>query len=137
MTQKELERKARFIIVVKELNLDRQRLADRIGYKKRYLDQVLSADKNFSDAMFFKFTKWYKVVNEKWLDTGIGEMLNTNTSDDDSVLNDPESAYKRNPAVRDDPFSQLREMMMDQAERIISLEEEVERMRVLIEELRR
>lgn len=105
MTEKQHERKARFKKVFSLLNLDRQLVANALGYKKGYLDQILSADKNLSDAAALKFTKWCKKVNEDWFMSGIGEMLNQSDGVKSyqiegvapRTLEDLESEYRADP----------------------------------------
>jgi len=99
MTEKQAQIKVRFKQVVKHLNLDRHVLAGQLGYKKRYLDQILSADKNLSETVLLKFTKRYKKVNEDWLLRGEGEMLheqmvnNYQIEDDAGFVAEPEMEH--------------------------------------------
>jgi len=113
MTEKQLDRKARFKRVFEALNLDRGLVSSQLGYKKGYFDQMLSADKNVSDVVVLKFTKRYSQVNEEWLMSGVGEMLNTNDvvkkyqidGGQPRTLEDLEAEYKN------DPLAGLRELI--------------------------
>ena len=125
MTERQLERKARFKIVIKALDIDRQVLADRLGYKKKYIDQVLSADKNLSDAMLLKFTKWYKEVNEEWLSEGKGDMLLPSNAVTGEEIKKPVAVYE----TPGEPLEMLRVWMESFESRIKELEAEVRRMK--------
>lgn len=123
MTNEQVERKARFIIAVKSLGIDREELAENIGYKKKYLDQILSAGKNLSDTVALKFTKRYKEINEDWLLHGTGEM---HVVENDQITGGtPRTLQDLEDAHRDDPLFALKEVLKDYAERITALEQKV------------
>jgi transcriptional regulator with XRE-family HTH domain len=113
MTEKQHERKARFKTLFKELNLDRQLVANALGYKKGYLNQILSADKNLSDAAALKFTKWYKKVNEDWLLDGVGEMLNPTDGVNNYQIDEghPRTLEELEEEYKADPLAGLRDLI--------------------------
>lgn len=118
MTNQDLERKARFKTAFKALNVDRQLVADELSYKKKYLDQVLSAKKNVSELLVSRFTKRYKRFSAEWILTGKGEMMINPANE----VGEPEVEYKPKPERLTDA---LRQILEDYGERIKRLEHEV------------
>ena len=111
MTTQQQARKARFKEVIQHLDIDRQILASNLGYKKKYLDQILSADKNLSDSVALKFTKRYKQVNEDWLFTGSGEMLNDEVGDTYQLGKTKTEVSETEPEYTGDPLAGLRALI--------------------------
>lgn len=131
MTEKQQQRKARFKEVFALLNLDRQLVANELGYKKGYLNQILSADKNLSDAAALKFTKWCKIVNEEWLLEGRGEMLNQPDVVKGYQIEEgrPRTEEDLEKDIKDDPlFGGLKERLADYEARISALESRIDAM---------
>lgn len=121
MIEIDLERKERFRSAVHTLNVDRQRLADSIGYKKRYLDQILSADKNVSEILVIRFTKRYKQFNPDYILHGKGGLI---------IDVDAPDMVEEKPPRYGDPLDGLRELLDKHEQRIRELEEEVRLLKV-------
>ena len=118
MTNNDLDRKIRFKAAFKALDIDRQIVADQLGYKKKYLDQVLSAKKNVSELLVNRFTKRYKKFSAEWILTGKGEMV----IDPANEVSEPSVEYILKPERTTDA---LRKILEDYDERITRLEKEV------------
>ena len=114
MTKEDEERKHRFRTAVKALGIDREVIAEQLGYKKNYLNQVLSSSKGVSEMVIIKFTKRYKKFNPDWLLKGSGRMEVENA--------DELSSQELQPI---DPFEALRALMEKHERRISDLEDEV------------
>jgi len=75
MDQQKLDRKERFRNVLKTLDLKRQLVARRLGYKEGYFDQILSGNSDVSESVVLKFSKYYREANPDWILNGTGEMI--------------------------------------------------------------
>jgi transcriptional regulator with XRE-family HTH domain len=69
------EIKERIKDLLKALNVNREQISTKLGYKKSYFDQMLSGNNNVSESVLLKLSKNYKEVNLNWILTGEGEMM--------------------------------------------------------------
>lgn len=115
MTDEQRKQRTRLKAWMKLEGIKRESLAKKIGYKKEYLDQVLSGGNAVSKALLYEISKYYNLDTE-WVENGEGEM------------------YKELPGARmveeaevvtyePDPLSALRRMMDEHLEMMRLLEE--------------
>lgn len=74
LTDEQREQRNRLKTWMKKKGLDRQAFAEKLGYKKEYIDQVLSGRNAISETIELKLSKCYPELNVAWVMTGEGDM---------------------------------------------------------------
>lgn len=79
------------ILKIREIsNLSQEKFAEKLGLSRNFINQVENGKKNFSDRTISDICKKIiidgKTINENWLKTGEGQMLNKLTTNQEIQL---------------------------------------------------
>jgi transcriptional regulator with XRE-family HTH domain len=91
VTDEQREQRNRLKAFIKRKGIDRQSFAQKLGYSKGYIEQVLSGNNVISEILEIKISKCYPELNIGWLMRGEGEMERMST--DVLVVAEPELKY--------------------------------------------
>lgn len=80
---------------MKEKGIDRQEIADKLEYRKDYIDQVLSGKNAISKTIELKLSKCYPDLNIEWIMKGQGGMYLYQVQEKKpNLLAEPEVRYR-------------------------------------------
>ena len=119
LTDEQRAKRNRLKTWMKLQRIKRQDLADKTGFQKNYIDQVLSGSNGVSKSLVFEISKHYKNVNTDWIMEGKEPMLLTEIW----VVEEPSAPY--GPESKEDLFGDLRALLEHYRYRIEGLEEAV------------
>lgn len=101
LTAEQLEQRARMKMVLEHYYIDRQRFALITNSKLSYVNQMLSGDRKVSEIIMRRFCDIYQMVNFRWLQSGLGQMIEEDVEEEDEIegVSEPETPYHTDPVA--------------------------------------